>query len=78
MRFEDIQELYEEMDGELELVKAYCNEEELENLPWEDLLEIAKDRDEDVAASIEANEEFEEGETLDWFELDSEDDSDQA
>jgi len=54
MYYEDVKELYDELDGEMELVLAYCGETELESLPWEELVELAEQRDEEAAAELEA------------------------
>jgi len=59
MRFSDVQELHQQVNADLELILAHCSEVELENFSWEDLLELAKDRDDEAAeiftADMEAN-----------------------
>lgn len=54
MKFSEVEALHKEVDAEMELILAYCEENELENLPWDDLLELAKDRDEEAASVFEA------------------------
>ena len=54
MYFDDVREVYNDLKAEVELVLAYCDETELENLTWDDLLETAKLRDELAAEELEA------------------------
>lgn len=76
LSYEDINEIYLELDGERELILTYCTEEELESgLSWDKLLEIAQERDEEAANQLE--EEYSELEIAIEDEEDFEDDYDE-
>lgn len=76
LSYEDINEIYLELDGERELILTYCTEEELESgLSWDKLLEIAQERDEEAANQLE--EDYSELEIAIEDEEDFEDDYDE-
>jgi len=53
MNFEDVVTLKEELDINMELVKTYCSEEEMNYMSWEELVDLAKDRDDEAAQELE-------------------------